>query len=159
MDGDTQILLGKILRSQRIASLGTLRDGAPFVSMVAFVMSEELTSLYFHASTLAYHTQDILNDPRCSFLIAETDRDDRDPQSLARVTLRGDAVRISPEAPEYDAARSLYLKKFPESAFLFELGDFALYRMTPISGRFVAGFARAFNISLHELKRTSAVPA
>lgn len=159
MDGDTQILLGRILRSQRIASLGTLRDGAPFVSMVAFAMSEELTSLYFHASTLAYHTQDILKDPRCSFLIAETDQGDRDPQTLARVTLRGDAVRVSPEAPEYDVARTLYLKKFPESAFLFELGDFALYRMTPTSGRFVAGFARAFNISLHDLKRTSAVPA
>jgi putative heme iron utilization protein len=155
MDADAQLLLATILRSQRVAAFGTLRGGAPFVSLIAFSTSDDLASFYIHASKLAYHTQDILNDPRCSLMIAETDHNGRDPQTLARVTVRGEATLFPPEAPDYDEIRTHYLKKFPEAAFLFELEDFAIYRIAPTSGRFVAGFARTFNLTLQDLKRAS----
>jgi hypothetical protein len=155
MDADTQLLLVRLLRTQRVGALGTLRDNSPYVSLIGFSPSQDLSAMYILASRLAYHTQDILKEPRCSLMVAETDRGDREPQTLARVTLRGEATPVHPEAPEYDEARSLFLKKFPEAAFLFELGDFSLYRIPSSTGRFVAGFGKTFNISVEDLKRIS----
>jgi putative heme iron utilization protein len=123
--------------------------------MIGFSSSHDLSSVFILASRLAYHTQDILKDPRCSLMIAETDCGDREPQNLARVTLRGEATPVHEEDLEYDEARKLFLMKFPESEFLFELGDFSLYRITPRTGRFVAGVGKTFNISLEDLRRAS----
>lgn len=155
MDADSQQLLARLLRTQRLAALGTLRDSAPSVSMIGFSSFHDLSSVFILASRLAYHTQDILKDPRCSLMIAETDRGEREPQNLARVTLRGEATPVHEEDPEYDEARTCFLKKFPESGFLFELGDFSLYRITPKTGRFVAGVGKTFNISVEDLRRVS----
>lgn len=155
MDHQSLSTLGSLIRTQRIGGFGTLHGGGPSVSMVLFAASEDGAAFYLHVSRLAHHTQDILADPQCSLLIAESDTGARDPQSLARVTLRGKVLPVSPDAHDYDAARSLYLRKFPESAFMFELGDFALYRIDPDSGRFVAGFARAFNVTREDLRRAA----
>jgi putative heme iron utilization protein len=155
MDEQSLLTLGRLLRSQRVGGIGTLRGGEPSVSMILFASAADCSAFYIHASRLAQHTQDILSDPRCSLLIAESDSGDRDPQTLARVTLRGTIAPVSPDAHDFDAARSLYLRKFPESAFMFELGDFSLYRIDPENGRYVAGFARAFNITREDLRRAA----
>jgi putative heme iron utilization protein len=155
MDEQSLQILGRLIRAQRVAGFGTLRMGEPSVSLILFATGEDGATFYIHASRLAHHTQDILSDPRCSLLIAETDDGSADPQTLARVTLRGRALPVSPEAHDYDAGRSLYLRKFPESEFMFELGDFSLYRIEPENGRYVAGFARAFNITREDLRRAT----
>ena len=59
--------------TRRVAAPGTLRDGAPFVSLVPFVVVlDAMVSFYIHISRLAQHTQDILADPRVGLMIAET---------------------------------------------------------------------------------------
>ena len=155
MDSDSQIKLGQIIRAQRIAGLGTLREGAPLVSMILFAPAEDFASFYIHISQLAQHTQDILKDPRVSLMIAETDRGDQDPQTLARLSIRGEAAAVPGDTAEYDKGRAVYLKKFPGSAFNFELGDFSLYAIHPKSCRYVAGFAKTFNLTVEDLKRTA----
>jgi putative heme iron utilization protein len=88
-------------------------------------------------------------------LIAETDDGSHDPQALARVTLLGDARPVEQDDPTYESARRLYLRKYPEAEFLFQLGDFSLYRITISTGRFVAGFGKAYSISRHDLLRSA----
>ena len=154
MDAQSQQTLVTLIREQRVASLGTLRDGEPFVSLTLFAAAD-FSAFYILASRLVQHTQDFLRDARVSLMIAETDANVADPQQLARVSMRGKIVAVPREANEYVNARALYLAKFPQAEFLFGLGDFSLYRITPHAARFVAGFAKAFDLSADELMRAT----
>jgi putative heme iron utilization protein len=157
MDDESLWLLPQLIRAQRVASLGTLRDGAPFVSMVLYAPAEDFRSYYMHTSRLAYHTQDIQRDPRVSLMIAEADDATRDPQTLARISIMGAATICAVEDADYVVARGAYLARFPELAFTFGFGDFALYRITAESARYVAGFARAFTLTPARLAQASRI--
>jgi heme iron utilization protein len=155
MDAAAQEKLARLIAWTRIGGLGTLRDGMPFVSMIAFAPSADFSAFFILASRLAYHTQDFLRDPRVSLLIAETDSGSGDPQTLARLTLRGDVEAVGEASDEYNEARTTYLKRFPDAAFNFELGDFELYKIHPQGGRFVAGFGQTYNCTVEDFKRAS----
>lgn len=158
MDNDSLALLARMLRTQRIGALGTLRDGSPLVSMIAWAASADFSSFAMHASGLAQHTQDMLADPRVSLMIAETDDGKRNPQTLARVSIRGKSLPIASEA-EIRGAREIYLAKFPELEPLFGLGDFRLFSLGIDSARFVAGFGKTFNLTAHDFIRAAGTPA
>jgi heme iron utilization protein len=153
MDQATLGSLSKLIRSRRLASLGTLRDGRPFVSMVLVVPAHDGAAFYMLASRLAWHTQDILKDPHVSLMLTEPESPDRDPQTLARLSITGEATIVDREDSTYNNVHDLYLSAFPSSAQYFQLGDFELFRITPRGGRFVGGFARAFTITIEDLKR------
>jgi hypothetical protein len=149
--------LARLIRTQRIAAFGTLRDGGPLVSMILYAASKDFTAFYIHASRLALHTQDILKDSRVSLMIAETDTGEKDPQTLARVSIRGEAVAIPPTDADYDEAKAVYLAKFPEAAFNFTLGDFSIYKIVPRTARYVAGFSKIFNLTVEDFKQAAAI--
>ena len=149
MDTDTSALLAGLIRSQRLAHLGTLRGGAPLVSMTLFLAQADFSAFHLHVSRLAWHTQDMLQDARVSLSIAETDDGRADPFTLMRVSLRGEAAQLKGEQPELRAA---WLARFPEQAVNFELADFSFWRIAPRDARFVAGFGRIHNLSAAELK-------
>jgi hypothetical protein len=48
VEDDALHLLARLIRSHRIAALGTLRDGAPFVSMVAYGVGADLGAFWLH---------------------------------------------------------------------------------------------------------------
>ena len=155
MDAASLQLLARLIRTQRVASLGTLREGSPFVSMVLYAPAPDFRACYIHTSRLAYHTQDILRDARVSLMIAETDDGTRDPQTLARVSILGAATAVPPDDASYEDARNIYLARFPQSAYAFGFADFALYRIEAASARYVAGFARAFNLKPAHFEQAS----
>ena len=93
-------------------------------------------------------------DPRVSLSIFETDDGRSDPQTLARVTLRGDAVEID-GAGDAESLKTSWLERFPASAVTFELADFSFWRIVPRDARFVAGLGRTYNLSAAELARTA----
>jgi heme iron utilization protein len=65
------------------------------------------------------------------------------PQALPRVALQADAVFLPRDGADHAAARTAYLARFPDAATTFELGDFSLVALQPVSARLVAGFGRA----------------
>ena len=132
-----------LLDSQAVAALGTLHEGAPFVSMVPFVLLPGEPGIAIHVSGLAAHTRDMLVDPRVSLMVMADPGRDVPPQALARITLQGEATPIPDDAPLHAAAKQAYLARFPASAQTFELGDFALFAIRPTTARFVGGFAQA----------------
>lgn len=155
MDQAMSATLSKLIRTRRLAALGTLRDGHPFVSMVLVVPAEDGSAFYMLASRLAWHTQDILKDPHVGLMLTEPESPDRDPQTLARLSIAGEASVIATSDPTYTHVRDLYLSVFPSSAQYLQLGDFEFYLIKPKSGRFVGGFARAFTVTQEDLKRAS----
>jgi putative heme iron utilization protein len=148
MDRETSLLLRNLLLRERIAHLGTLRNGAPMVSMTLFMPEKDFSAFYVHVSRLAWHTQDMAQDPRVALSVAETDDGRADPFTLMRVTVRGEALRIA----QNDDLKSRWLERFPEQAINFELADFSFWKVTPRDARFVAGFGRIHNVSAMELK-------
>jgi len=138
--------LRSLISKERVAHLGTLRNGAPMVSMTLYLPERDFSAFYVHVSRLAWHTQDMTHDPRVALSIAETDDRRADPFTLMRVTIRGEAQRI--EQGPADA----WLGRFPEQAINFELADFSFWKITPRDARFVAGFGRIHNLSAAELK-------
>jgi len=151
MDADTPRLLGGLIRSQRIAHLGTLRAGAPLVSMTLFLPAADFSAFHLHVSRLAWHTQDMLHDARVSLSIAETDDARADPFTLMRVSIRGEATQIDNADASFGALKAAWLARFPEQAINFELADFSFWRVKPRDARFVAGFGRIHNLSADEL--------
>ena len=147
VDADALALL---IRKERIAHLGTLRGGAPMVSMTLYLPDESFSAFYVHVSRLAWHTQDMLQDARVALSIAETDDGRADPFTLMRVSIRGEALQI-PEGP-----KEAWLARFPQQAINFELADFSFWKITPRDARFVAGFGRIHNLSAAELSKASA---
>jgi heme iron utilization protein len=153
MDAETAGLLKKLLSKERIAHLGTLRNGAPMVSMTLFMPEKDFSAYYVHVSRLAWHTQDMAQDPRVAFSVAETDDGRADPFTLMRVTVRGEALRT----PQSEDLKTRWLERFPEQAINFELADFSFWKITPRDARFVAGFGRIHNLSKEELIRAATV--
>ena len=139
-------LLHRLIRSERIAHLATLRNGAPMVSMTLYMPERDFSAFYVHVSRLAWHTQDMSHDARVALSIAETDDRRTDPFTLMRVSIRGDATQIS------DGPKDEWLARFPEQAINFELADFSFWKIVPRDARFVAGFGRIHNLSAAELK-------
>jgi hypothetical protein len=134
-----------LLRAHRYGVLSTLSkkfDGHPFGSIAPYLTDHDGSVLLF-ISGLAEHTKNILNDPRVSLIT----HDQNDPriQTQGRVTVVGKAEPLTGREPY--AAR--WLRYFPENAQLFELGDFAFFRITPQSVRHVAGFGQARWIMSH----------
>ncbi|KAL9255447.1 hypothetical protein AKJ16_DCAP13825 [Drosera capensis] len=90
----------------------------------------------FAVSSLAFHTKDLLGDPRCSLLVI---KDPADRTDLV-ITLHGDAVSVSEEDEE--AVRTAYLAKHP-NAFWVDFGDFQFVRIKPKAVRYIPGVATA----------------
>lgn len=145
--------LAHLIRSQRNAALGTLRDGIPFVSMVPYAEAADLSAFYLHLSRLAVHTQAIRSDPRVGLMISQPDTGAGDPQTLARVSIQGEAAVVAKDSFDFGTVRALYLGKFPAAELNFNLGDFDLYRITPRSGRYVADLGKIYDLREEDWKR------
>ena len=157
MDQESEQTLARLIRSTRIAALGTLHDGEPNLAMVAYAFAEDFSTFYIHVSKLGKHTADMESDSRVSLLITEPDDRRADPQTLGRVSIRGIAEILPRTDPGYAQVRKVYLERFPEAEQFFSLGDFNIWKITPKSGRFVAGFGRAFNLVSEALVKVSSL--
>lgn len=151
MHSDFAFVLRNLIQGKRVAALGTLHAGKPFVSMVPFAVAGGGT-LVIHVSKLASHTQDMLRNPEVSLLVAESENSEKMAQALARVTIQGRARVRERDHRNYAEARAAYAGRFPDAAPLFDFSDFKLFVIRPISVRLVAGFGQAVTIGAAEFK-------
>jgi putative heme iron utilization protein len=155
MDSTAGQTLARLIRKTRIAALGTLHDGKPNLAMIAYAFADDFSAFYIHVSKLGKHTADMEKDSSVSLLITEADDQRADPQTLARLSIQGTASMVARNEPEYGQIKAVYLRRFPEAEQLFSFGDFNLWRISPRGGRFVAGFAQAFNLVPEALIKAS----
>jgi hypothetical protein len=135
----------RLLRAERIGLLSTLSHklgGYPFGSAVSTLTDHEARPLFL-ISRLAEHTCNIEQDARASLLVHEQSVD---VQAGERLTLVGKAVPVETTAQ----LKSRYLRYFPGAAQYFAL-DFSLYRIDPVTLRYIGGFGVARWISPTEI--------
>lgn len=146
MNRDSRLLLERLFQDRITAALGTLHNGAPFVSMVPYAVARD-GSFVLHVSRLAAHTRDMIDNPAVSLLVSEFEVAGEMAQALARVTVQGKAKILERGSEQYVAAREVYLSRFADAAPLFEFSDFDLFVIEPVSARLIAGFGRAETLS------------
>jgi len=151
MNAELTERLLQLLRLRSIAALGTLRAGAPFVSMVPYAIAGDGSGFVVHVSKLAAHTKDMLVEARVSLLVAEAEGGGKSPLALARVSLQGTARRIPSSSLDLSGCRAAYLARFPEAEQMFGFADFSFFLIRPVSVRFVAGFGEAHTLSAESI--------
>lgn len=144
---ESAVRAAELVRRCRAAALGTLRAGAPAVSMVPYALIGNPFAFVVLISTLSAHTREMLADGRVGLMIMEPESGPQAPHTLARVSIQGQAEPIARNSPRHDAARAAYSTRFPDMTGLFELGDFSLFSIVPAEVRVITGFAQAATIS------------
>ena len=155
MDAQDAKLLNRLIHRERMAHLGTLRDGAPLVSMTLFVPESDFSVFYLHISRLAWHTQDLLQNGRCALSIAQTDDGRPDPFTFPRVIIRGEATEIPNDDEMVPDLKIAWVSRFPRQEPTFALADFAFWRVAPRDARFIAGYGGIHNLSPADLVHAS----
>lgn len=143
--------LAQLLRQRSTAALATLRDGAPFVSMVPYALAAD--GFVVHVSKLSAHTKDMLVDAHVSLLVAEAEGGGKSPLALARVSVQAMAQRVASGSSRLPRLRAAYLARFPEGEQMFGFADFSIFLIRPVAARFVAGFGQAHSLSAESLAR------
>lgn len=133
-------------------TLGVLVEGEPYLGLVPFAARGDLGALWIHASRLARHAAGLFENAPFAALIHGPERAAADPFQVPRVSLRGKVLPLAAGATEFEEGRRAYLAKLPAAERNFQLGDFTLYLLAVDGGRFVAGFGRAYNLSLATLR-------
>lgn len=153
MTPEETTLLQDLLATQRVLSLAVVVDGVPVSGLLPFAIQPDFSALLVFASSLAKHTAGLYDGGEASFVIHAPDAPASDPFQLLRLTMQTRVNKLPKASLEYADAQSVYTARLPSSQMLFALGDFNLYALVPLSGRFVVGFGRALNLTGEDLRQ------
>ena len=134
----------KLLRAARAGTLASVMQGQPFASLVTPATAPDL-SLLLLLSDLSEHTRHLRAEPRCSVLVCGA-AEGANPQTAPRATVTGMAERMTD-----DALKARYVALHPYAALYAGFGDFAIWRIRPMGGSYVGGFARAARLRAADL--------
>lgn len=136
----------QLMRTRPKAALSTLnrRGGMPYVSLVNVATRADGAPIIL-ISTLAWHTQNLLEDARGSLLFDDTDGL-ADPLTGVCVTEMGTFEQS--EDPE---VRRRYLTRHPGAELYVDFGDFSFWTLRAHEAHAVAGFGRIETLSATEV--------
>lgn len=145
MSKSPQETLGQLLANTKTLQIATLdAAGEPAISYAPFVQDSE-GNFYIFVSGLSSHTQEIIQHPRVSVLLVEDEQDARQIFARTRATYRCAAEVVGRDDGVFPQMLDALEERFGNVVGLLRgLGDFVLFRLKPVSGRFVMGFGQAF---------------
>jgi hypothetical protein len=155
-----QVQLQQLLGHCQSLQLATLTaDGNPAISYAPFLQDSQ-GNFYIFISQLASHTQDLLHQRKAAVLLIADEHDTRQIFARTRASYDCEAFNIQRDAPEYQALLEAMQARFGEIVGLLRgLGDFMLFKLKPISGRFVLGFGQAFILTGDNLQTLQHIDA
>lgn len=135
------------LTKQQSLMLSTVNEsGSPHASYAPFASHEN--ELFIFISQLAAHTQHLLTTPKASVLMIEDESLSDDVFARTRLSYGMKVEAVDREDEFWPQGIALLKQKLGDRIdLLSQLGDFVLFRLTPLDGRFVKGFGRAYEIS------------
>ncbi|PIG09239.1 pyridoxamine 5'-phosphate oxidase [Comamonas sp. 26] len=151
--------LRELLLNQRTAALAVqpLADfsasalPAPGLSFVPWAWCSDFSCLVIHVSGLASHTSAMQAHPAISLMMVAAELPGQGVHALERISIAGIASTPPRESALWQALKSSYLARFSEAEAMTMLGDFRFICITPSSGRHVAGFGAAREVSNQDL--------
>lgn len=146
MQHDVLIAIRDVLSSNRVLALAVMVDGEPEAALLPFAVRADFGAVYVQASGLARHSRGLTPGARVGLLVHASDTPNADPMQLPRLTVQADVRVLEKETDELATAAARFIGRFPGAEVTLNLGDFNLYELTLGRGRYVEGFARAFNV-------------
>lgn len=119
--------LGFILQTQKLVALATQELGHPYLSLMAFAMTEDLSSLIVATKKGTRKYDNMLNSPGISFLIDNRSSEKDVFQYTLAITGIGRAIEI--EEREKETVIAFYLKKHPNLEAFVRSPECALFRL------------------------------
>ena len=141
-----------LLRASRAGSLATVTGGQPFNSLATPAPAPD-GSLLLLLSELSEHTRHLRIEPRCSLLMTG-EPDGPNPQTAPRLTVTG-LASLEPDP----ALKRRWIARHPYAAFYAGFGDFNLWRIEPMGGLYIGGFASATRLRQADLRPDPAAVA
>ena len=127
--------------------LGTVdKDGKPHTSYAPFAFSEQ--GYYILVSDLATHGQNLKMSKAVSIMMIEDESEARSIFARRRLSFDTNAELIERESEQWKQGIDVMQTRLGEMIDnLSQLGDFRLYRLNPVNGRYVKGFGQAFDVT------------
>ena len=120
--------------------------GLPESSYAPFVWFEG--ACYLFLSALAQHTQNLNLNSSIGLLLIEDEVDSRNQFARRRIIYQGQVSAISRTESLYREVMSSFRERFGNFIDIIEpLQDFQLFEINPQTGRYIRGFAQAFQLS------------
>jgi hypothetical protein len=136
------------LNSRRTLNLSTLdEDGHPYASYAPFAIGDDC--IYVLLSDIAIHGVNLQNNAKAAVLIVEDESEAQTIFARIRVNYQVSAAHIAFESgAEYDKGiECLFNKQGDRIHNLSKMTDFNLFKLTPLGGRYVKDFGKAFTIA------------
>ncbi len=102
----------EVLESQSLAGLATSSSGIPYLSLIAFAVTDDLRYILFSTDTNTRKFSNISENPSISFLIDSRKNTVNDLSSAMAVTATGHVERINEQ--EMDKFKRIFLGKHPQ---------------------------------------------
>ncbi len=131
--------------------LGTVdKDGKPHTSYAPFAFSEK--GYYILVSDLAAHGQNLKHSKAVSIMMIEDENEARSIFARRRLSFDTNAELIERDSALWQPSIDVMQTRLGEMIDnLSQLGDFRLYRLNPVIGRYVKGFGQAFDVTGEDL--------
>ena len=126
-DADPLELLRQLFALQRSAALATTEAGRPYLSLMAFVASEDLQYMVIATYRNTRKYRNMQTDPRVALLVDNRANLPSDPQQAIAVTALGQAEEVG--AAEKRRFLTLYLTRHPDLETFATSPDCALIKV------------------------------
>jgi putative heme iron utilization protein len=147
MDQDVIAAIRDLLTSRKVLCLAATIDGEPAASLLPYAVASDLQAVYVQASSLAKHSRALDAGATVSLLVHGLDTEDVDPLQVPRLIIQAVVEALTRGTAEYDSASRVFVARLPSAEMTLDFADFTLYRLRFARGRFVAGFAQAYDLS------------
>lgn len=111
---------------------------------------------YVFIADIASHTQHVKQRPIFDIMIIDDQSATKNIYARKRVTYRVEAHEIPRHEPEFELGMSALTERAGKTLnVLREMGDFHLFRLTPLKGTLVTGFGKAFRLNPQDHTQTT----
>lgn len=140
-----------LIQSRQTLLLSTVTEnGKPESSYAAYVRDQQGV-FYIYVSELAAHTKNMLQNKLVSVLFIASENETQNFFARERIVFDCTINEIQKDDVTHDTQLQAMQEKFGETvALLRNLTDFHLLALTPVSGKYIAGFGKAFEINIEK---------
>lgn len=137
----------QLIGSRETLLLATVNaDNRPEISYAPYIRDRS-GHFVIYVSELATHTANLQRQGGASVMFIESEAASRNPFARQRVILQCQASEVAREDALYQSLLERLQERFGETVSLLRsLSDFHLITLAPRSGRYVAGFGKAYEI-------------
>jgi len=141
--------------SLKTVQLATVDNaGNPEASYAPYVWIKQAGYLFL--SELAKHTINLASNPVISLLFIENEEKSKNLFARRRIILQCEVQKVARKSNQFQPTMNEFKRQFGNFVDVIEpLQDFHLFQVNPRSGRFIRGFAQAYELTgpgLNEIK-------